>query len=195
MNMDDLFQKLLDETINAKKIAIVGIGEEKLTDDAVGPYIITQLLHYNNHKFLIINCGIDMMNRMDEIIDFNPSHLILIDTCTFYGPPGTVVILKRNDLANYVPICSHTIPIHIVIDLIIEKLPQVNAFMIGIVPESLAGFDELQIYECGKYTIDELNENPNLPFFDIKLSKTIQDVAHNLIKVIGNLIEKINSIS
>jgi len=191
MKMEEFLIKLASETMDATKIAIIGIGEEKLTDDGIGPYIITKLLKYNNEKLLIMNCGIDMMARMDEIITFDPSHMILIDTCTYNGPPGTVVILKRKDISDLVPISSHTIPIHIVIDLIHEKIPNLQTLMIGIVPESLAGFDELHIFERGKYSIDELNNNIDLPFFDIKLTKTIQAVADNLISILTKLIEKI----
>ena len=191
MKMKEFLDKLLTETKDATRLAIIGIGEEKLTDDGVGPYIIYNLLKYNNDRFLIMNCGIDMMSRMDEIITFKPSHIILIDTCTFDGPPGTVVILKRNDISDLVPISSHTIPVQIVIDLLHEKIPNLQSFMIGIVPESLAGFAELQLFKRGKYTFDELNENPNLPFFDIKLTDTIKVVADNLITIIKQLMEKI----
>ncbi|MFX1274414.1 MAG: hydrogenase maturation protease [Promethearchaeota archaeon] len=189
MKMEDLLEKILDETNGATKVAIVGIGEEKLTDDAVGPYIISKLLQFNDNKFLIINCGIDMMARMDEIIDFKPSHLIIIDTCTYNAPPGTITILKRKDIKEYIPISSHTIPINIVVDLITDKIPSLKTFMIGIVPESLEGFTELELFEGGKYSIDELNENQDLPFFNIKLTKTISIVADNIINVLIKLIE------
>ena len=191
MNMKEFLDKLLTETRDATKVAIIGIGEEKLTDDGVGPYIIYKLLQFNNDKFLIMNCGIDMMARMDEIITFAPSHMILIDTCTYNGPPGTVAILKRKDISDLVPISSHTIPVQIVIDLLHEKIPNLHSFMIGIVPESLAGFDELLLFERGKYTFDELNDNPDLPFFDIKLTDTIKVVADSLIGALKQLIGKI----
>ena len=128
---------------------------------------------------------------MDEIINFKPSHMILIDTCTYNGPPGTVVILKRKDISELVPISSHTIPVQIVIDLLQEKITNLQTIMIGIVPESLAGFNELQLFERGKYTFDELNDNPNLPFFEIKLTDIIKNVADHLINIIKELMEKI----
>ncbi|MBN1802984.1 MAG: hydrogenase maturation protease [Candidatus Lokiarchaeota archaeon] len=189
--MNDFLEQLKLETKGATKVAFVGIGEEKMTDDAVGLYIITQLLNNKSNKFFFMNAGVDLMARVDEIIDFNPSHLILIDTCTYNSPPGTVVILKRSNMHEYIPISSHTIPVHIVLDLIVEKLPTIKTFMIGIVPESLDGFVELELFKKGEISIDELNENEDLPFWDIQLTPTIENVANNLIEIIKQLMESL----
>ena len=153
--MKELLKKILAQINGATKIVFLGLGEARLTDDAVGPYIITQFLEHNSDKYLFINGGIDPMARIDEIIAFSPSHLILIDTCTYNASPGTVVFLNRDNLSEYVPISSHTIPIHIVLDLIANKIPELKIFMIGIVPESLEGFDEWYLFKRGELTIDE----------------------------------------
>ncbi|MFX0070355.1 MAG: hydrogenase maturation protease [Candidatus Hermodarchaeota archaeon] len=188
-----MLEKLLDQLSGAKRVVFMGIGEEKLSDDGVGLYIIAELLNYTNEKFLFINAGIDPMIRIDEVIDFDPSHLVLIDTCTLESSPGTVAILERENICDYVPISTHTIPIHIVIDLIAEKIknPDFKVFMIGIVPESLDGFSELSFYKEGELTIQDKIDNENLPFFEIQLTRTIQKVADELIIVIKELIQRL----
>lgn len=186
-----MLEKILSYLNDAKKIVFMGIGEEKLSDDGVGPYIITELLNFSDERFLFINANIDPMARIDQIVEFNPSHLVILDTCTFSGPPGTVAILERNNIKEYVPISSHVIPIHIVIDLIIEKLPTLSVFMIGIVPENLDGFTDLTLYKDDEYTIDEKSENEDLPFFNFNLSDTIKKVAYELIVLIKEIMEKI----
>ena len=188
--MEDFNKKLLIELKDATRIVFMGIGEEKLSDDGVGPYIITQLLNYSNSRVLFINAGIDPMARIDEIIDFAPSHLVLIDTCTLNEEPGTVAILKRENICEFVPISTHTIPVHVVVDLIIEKLPDLHVFMIGIVPKSLEGFSELQLYRQGELSLDDLNENVDLPFFAINLTNIIQKVADRIVKIIKSTITK-----
>ena len=85
-------EKVFDRLKGANKVVFMGIGEEKLSDDGVGPYIISELLKYTNEKFLFINANIDPMSRIDQIVEFNPSHLVILDTCTYNGPPGTVAI-------------------------------------------------------------------------------------------------------
>ncbi|MFX1259332.1 MAG: hydrogenase maturation protease [Promethearchaeota archaeon] len=186
-----MLEKLKNMLKGATKVVFMGIGEEKMADDGVGPYIISELLKYSNEKILFVNAGIDPMTRIEEIIKFHPSHLILIDTCTFNGPPGTVAILKRKNICNYVPISTHTIPIYIVIDFIIEKLPRSNlkVFMIGIVPESLKGFTELTQYKAGELSLEELSENENLPFFNFNLTETIKKVADKLILILKEIIQ------
>jgi len=187
--MEDLYEKLVDRLSGVKSLVFMGIGEEKLSDDGLGPYIISKLLEYSNEKVLFINAGTDPMARIDDVVNFKPSHLILIDTCTLNKPPGTIAILEREIIKEYVPISTHTIPVHIVIDLIVEKLPELNVFMIGFVPESLEGFQELKLYKQDELTLEERSDNIDLPFFEINLTKTIKTEADKLVEIIKKLIE------
>ncbi len=189
--MNEMFENFLKRLNGAVNTVYMGIGEVKLSDDGVGPYIISELLNYSNKRFLFINAGIDPMSRVDEIIEFKASHLVLLDTCTLHKPPGTVAIIERENIKEYVPISTHTIPVHIVVDLILEKLPDLKVFMIGFVPESLIGFTELTFYKEGEFTLDERNENPDLPFFAFHLSETIQKAANQIIIMIKKIIQKI----
>ena len=187
--MKELLNKILDKLKDASKIAFMGIGEEKLADDAVGIYIISELLKYSNDKFLFINAGIDPMGRIDDIIEFQSSHLVLLDTCTLDKPPGTIAIIERENIHEYVPISSHTIPIHIVIDLLSEKLPGINVFMIGFVPESLEGFKELMLFKKRTLSLENIDKNIELPFFNIQLTETIHQAADNVIIIIKEVMK------
>ncbi len=189
--MEDLFNKLKKRLKNAERIVFIGIGEVKMTDDAVGPYIITELLDKKNERFLFINAGIDPLARIDQIIGFKPSHIIILDTCTLNKEPGTVAIIERENMTDLVPISTHTIPIHIVIDYIIEKIPNVDIFMLGFVPESIDGFTILKMYGEGKYSIQELNENEDLPFFGFQLTPTLKKTAKRVIEIIEQLLQVI----
>jgi len=194
--MKDLYQKLEFYLKDSYKIVFMGLGEEKLTDDGVGPYVISELLinfkmvNPFKGKFLFINAGTDPMARIEEIISFNPSHLILIDTCTLNKPPGTVAIIERGDISEYVPISSHTIPIHIVIDLILKKVPDMKVIMIGFVPESLEGFKDLKLYRGDEINFDDFGKNIDLPFFKINLTNKIQEAALQVLEIIKKLIKK-----
>ncbi|MFW9988394.1 MAG: hydrogenase maturation protease [Candidatus Odinarchaeota archaeon] len=189
--MKDMLKRLLIELNGATKVVFMGIGEEKLRDDAVGIYIISELLTYSNEKCLFINAGIDPMSRIEDVIDSQASHLVLIDTCTLNRPPGSVAIIERENIQELVPISSHTIPIHVVIDLLLERFPNLKVFMIGIVPESLEGFSELSFYKEHEYSLEERSENEDLPFFELNLTPTIKKVADQLIILIKKIIQKI----
>jgi Ni,Fe-hydrogenase maturation factor len=129
------------------------------------------------------------MSRIEEIVDFEPSHLVLLDTCTLQGQPGTVTILERDNFYEYVPISSHTIPIHVVIDLILEKLPELSIFMIGFVPKSLEGFDTLSLYKEKEYTLEERGQNIDLPFFNFQLTEPVKNAADKMVAIIKDLME------
>jgi Ni,Fe-hydrogenase maturation factor len=129
------------------------------------------------------------MARIDEIVSFNPSHLVLIDTCTLKEEPGTISILERDNMSDYIPISSHTIPIHVVIDLLLNKLPDLKIFMLGIVPKSLEGFTELRQFKERELSIEEINENIDLPFFEIHLTKVVKNSADALVQIIEDIIE------
>ena len=187
--MKDFFNKLLDILEDANKVVFMGIGEEKLSDDGVGPYIISELLNFSNEKFLFINAGVDPMNRMDEIVNFQASHLILIDTCTLKKSPGTIAIIERKHIQESVPISSHTIPIHVVIDLIADRLPEIKVAMIGFVPESLEGFTQLTLYKENEITLEERSENIDLPFFAFNLTSTIQNAAEQVITILKKIVK------
>jgi hydrogenase maturation protease len=189
--MNQLLEKLQNKLRDALKIVFMGIGEEKLSDDGVGPYIISELINLNCKKILFINAATDPMDRIEEIVDFNPTHLVLLDTCTLNEPPGTVAILERENIRDSVPISTHTIPIHLVIDLVLEKLPHLNVFMIGFVPESLAGFSELKLYKKDKFSLEERSENKDLPFFELNLTKTIHKAADQVIDMIKSIIKNL----
>ncbi|UCD01210.1 MAG: hydrogenase maturation protease [Promethearchaeota archaeon] len=189
--MEEMLNTLLFKLKGAIKVVFMGIGEEKLSDDGFGPYIISELLKYSNEKYLFINAGIDPMSRIDDVITFQASHLIFLDTCTLNKPPGTVAIIERESIKEYVPISSHTIPIHIVVDLLVEKLPNLKVFMIGIVPESLEGFSELVLYKKDKLSLEERSENKDLPFFEFNLTDTIKNVADEIIEIIEKIIQNL----
>lgn len=189
--MKELLEKLLLKLNDSTRIAFMGIGEEKLSDDGFGPYIISELLKYTNQKYLFINAGIDPMSRIDDIIKFQPSHLVLFDTCTLNKPPGTIAIIERDKIQQSVPISSHTIPIHIVVDLLIDKLNNLKVLMIGIVPESLEGFSKLNLYKEHEFSLEERSEHEDLPFFAFSLTDTVQKVADQIIKMIKELMQKL----
>ncbi len=189
--MKEMLKQLFAKLKGALKVVFMGIGEEKLSDDGVGPYTISELLMYSNEKFLFINAGVTPMSRIDEIVDFRATHLIFLDTCTLNKPPGTVAIIERENIKEFVPISTHTIPLHVVVDLLLEKLPDLKVFMMGFVPESLEGFTELSFYKEDEFSLEERNENQDLPFFEFHLSETIKNAANQIITIIKEITQKI----
>ncbi len=188
----DLVEKILNKLTDAKKIIFLGIGEDKLRDDGVGPYIITQLIENTKSNVRYINARITPEERMDDIISFSPTDIVMIDTCTLNKPPGTIAILEKDDIMKYIPISSHTIPIPIFINILENKLSDVKVFMIGIVPKNIELSEPLIPYKEGEISLDDYDLNPDLPYFEFQLSKEVQIAAEFVIKMIINVLNKLN---
>lgn len=188
----DLEEKILNKLKDAKKIIFLGIGEDKLRDDGVGPFIITQLIENTKSNVKYINARTTPEERMDDIISFSPTDIILIDTCALNKPPGTVAILENEDILKYVPISSHTIPIPVFINILENKLSDIKIFMIGIVPKSIDLSEPLIPYREGDISLDDYDLNPDLPYFKFQLSKEVQTAAEFVIKIIINVLNKLN---
>ena len=55
--MKEMLEKIFNLLKDSEKVVFMGVGEEKLTDDGVGPYIISELLNYTSERFLFIISG------------------------------------------------------------------------------------------------------------------------------------------
>jgi len=188
----DLEEKILNKLKDAEKIIFLGIGEDKLRDDGVGPFIITQLIKNVKPNVKYINARTVPEERMNEIIDFSPTDIVLVDTCTLNKSPGTVAILEKDDIQKYVSISSHTIPISIFINILKEKLNKPNVFMIGIVPKIITLSEPLIPYKEGEISLDDYDLIPDLPYFKFQLSKEVHMAAEFVIKMIINILNKLN---
>lgn len=186
--MEDLEQRLTERVKGASKIVVVGIGEDKLRDDGVGPFIITQLKKNNKEFVKIINGRTTPDERMSDIIDFNPSHVILIDTCTLNKPSGTIAILEDENILNYISISSHTLPIPVFISILEEKIKGVCVFLIGIVPKVIDLSDPLVPYKEEEITLDDYDDNPDLPYFEFQLSKEVKNAANIVIETLNKVL-------
>ncbi|UCC18397.1 MAG: hypothetical protein JSV62_09795, partial [Promethearchaeota archaeon] len=77
------------------------------------------------------------------------------------------------------------------VDLLVEKLGDLDVFMIGIVPESLEGFSELNLYKEDEFSLEERSEHEDLPFFEFNLTETIQKIADQIIEIIKEIMNKV----
>ena len=87
MNLEIQLKEWLD---GAKKIAIIGIGNEFKKDDFVGSFIARKLKNVAfSKRVLILDCGTVPESYTDKIIEFNPSHILVIDAAHLGMRPST----------------------------------------------------------------------------------------------------------
>ncbi len=69
-------------------------------------------------------------------------------------------------------------------------MPGVEIFLVGIRPFSLDFLDRYLLYDEETYSLDDKEENPNIPFYDFNLSDEILKVGDELINIFNQLFKR-----
>jgi hydrogenase 3 maturation protease len=119
------------------KILFLGIGNDMLGDDAIGPVTVNRLseLFKGRTDILVINGGTVPENYTGIIRRENPSHLIFIDAVEMGKEPGHIRLVEKDEIANY-SISTHAMPISFLIKYL-ESSVDAQIILIGIQPKNM----------------------------------------------------------
>jgi hydrogenase maturation protease len=194
MNSQNIFllleKKLQQLFQNYPKLLILGIGENRMGDDGAGQYIsfnLDQQIRHDNVK--IINGGIVPEERISEILDFQPNLLLLIDAVDSQKIPGDVNFYEEQQMLNYLPISSHSLPLPIFVDRCKSNIPGLEVKLLGIQPYSLEFLDRYELFEEETYSLDDKENDPNIPFYNFNLTEGMQNICDRLIPLIAEQIK------
>jgi hydrogenase maturation protease len=160
-------------------------------DDGAGQ-LISYLLDLNlkGTNVKVINGNIVPEQRLDEIIQFAPQSLLMIDAIQTEDPPGTIMLLDENRMRMYLPVSSHNMPLPIFVDRIKTNVPGIQIKLLGIRPFSLEFSERYALFEEDKHTLDDYELNPNLPFYAFHLTSEMEKLCHQLATEVSNLVKK-----
>jgi len=99
--------------LNAEKVVIAGIGNPIRMDDFVGVKIVQDLHGKVSDKVLLIECETVPESYLQQIIDFNPTHILLIDAAVLDLKPGESKLMKPEELTNFPAFTTHMLPLRI----------------------------------------------------------------------------------
>ena len=97
----------------AKKIVIAGIGNPIREDDFVGVKIVQNLQGRVSEKVFLIECETVPENFMQQIVDFGPTHILLIDAAILGLSPGEWKLVDPQALTNLPAYSTHMLPLRI----------------------------------------------------------------------------------
>ena len=181
-------EKLL---ISSPKILILGIGENQMGDDGAGQLITFKLDSFNeNQNICIINGGITPEERLDEIIAFQPELMIIIDVIDTPSPRGTIDLFEENQMVNYLPISSHSMPLPVFVDRCRHYIPGIQMKLLGIRPFSLAFLDRYALYNEDVYSLEDKETNLNIPFYEFNLTEPMTKICEGIIEVFTLILQK-----
>lgn len=196
------------------RLLVLGVGEPKMRDDGVGPFVLVELFkrvlgvraatetdplalfraadarpfkHFD--ALYLMNANTTPENRQEEIVAFHPDVLLIVDTAQLGQPPGTIEVVDRPAIRQYVPISSHTLPVTLLVDSLTERLPGLRTYLAGVQPAVVDGNRVVDYFvdatgEEFDYFLDKAEQDEDLPFYAFDLTETVQARAEELATVL-----------
>lgn len=138
--MSNLSAKALNSLIFKPGLnIIIAVGNTLRSDDGVGPYIASCLK--SNYRLKVIDAKDRPENVIDEVIDWRPSKVLIIDAADFKGLPGEIRIVKQ-DLIPENSLSTHAISLKVIAEIISQDSKAEVEFL-GIQPRSVSLGEEI----------------------------------------------------
>lgn len=112
----DLRKELEKWFSDAERTVIAGIGNPIRMDDYIGVRIVQDLQGRVSEKVLLIECETVPESFLQQITDFNPTHVLLIDAAVQGLKPGEARLVNPEKLASYPAFTTHMLPLRIFCD-------------------------------------------------------------------------------
>jgi hydrogenase 3 maturation protease len=104
----------------AKRVVVAGIGNPIRMDDFVGVKIVQDLRGKVSEKVYLIECETVPESFMQQIIDFDPTHILLIDAAILGGESGSAKLVKPEELMGFSTFSTHMLPVRILCEYVGE---------------------------------------------------------------------------
>ena len=139
--------------MKAEKVVIAGIGNPIRTDDFVGVKIVQSLKARVSEKVFLIECETVPENFIQQIVDFNPTHILLIDAALLELSPGEWKLVKPQKLTDSPAYSTHMLPLRMFCEYLSDAIkvkialiliqPKVTDFGEGLSPEVNASVQKI----------------------------------------------------
>lgn len=139
--------------VDADRVVVAGIGNPIRRDDFVGVKIAKDLIGKVSDKVQLLECETVPESSLQEIVDLNPSHVLLIDAAVLGLKPGETRLVFPERVANFPAITTHVLPLRIFCELIANMTkskiallliePENTEFGEGLTPKVQAAADKI----------------------------------------------------
>jgi hydrogenase 3 maturation protease len=123
LTVEGSFEKKLREWFSgAERVVVAGIGNPIRMDDFVGVKVVRDLQGKVSEKVLLIECETVPESFIQQIVDFRPSHVLLIDAAVMGLEPGACRLVKPEHLKVFPAISTHMLPLRVFCDYLAKTL-------------------------------------------------------------------------
>ncbi|MEM2337857.1 MAG: hydrogenase 3 maturation endopeptidase HyCI [Candidatus Bathyarchaeia archaeon] len=109
-------KKLKEWLSNAEKVVVAGVGNPIRMDDFIGVKIVRDLYGRVSKEVLLIECETVPESYIQQIVDFNPTHILLIDAAVMGLKPGECRLVRPEHLKVFSAISTHALPLRVFCD-------------------------------------------------------------------------------
>lgn len=121
--------------IGAERVVLAGIGNPIRTDDFVGVKIIQDLKGKVSEKVHLFECETVPESFLEPIIQFDPTHVLLIDAAFVGLKPGDARLVDPERIADFPAVTTHMLPLRIFCEYV-AKMTRAKIALILVEPKN-----------------------------------------------------------
>jgi hydrogenase 3 maturation protease len=110
----DIEKELREWFRGARRVVVVGVGNPIRMDDFVGMKIVQDLRgKVDADRVMLIEAETVPENYMQEILEFKPTHILIVDAAKMELKPAESRLISPEQLMNYPAFSTHMLPLRI----------------------------------------------------------------------------------
>lgn len=121
---------------DAKRVVIAGIGNSIRMDDFVGVKIVQDLNGKVSDNVYLIECETVPESYLQQIVDFNPTHILLIDAAVLGIKPGESRLIRPDELKMTPAFSTHMLPLRVFCEYL-TKVTRAKIMLLLIQPRQI----------------------------------------------------------
>ena len=138
-NPDLVFDTLLPRIKNARRLAIVGIGDELNIPDRLGMYTARELGRQHLPGVVVFYAGTVPESVTAPLRRYRPEHVLFLDAADMGARPGTIAVIEPERVHASL-VSTHVLPLSVVMNYL-EQETGAGVTLLGIQPD-ITGFDK-----------------------------------------------------
>jgi len=140
--------------VGAGRVVVAGVGNPVRRDDFVGVKIVQGLQGKVPESVWLVECETVPESFMQEIVDFEPSHVLLVDAAFLGLNSGGVRLVFPEEVAGFPAVTTHVLPLRIFCEYVAKMSgakvalllvePEDTEFGEGLTPKVQAAAEEIE---------------------------------------------------
>ena len=132
-NTDPVFDALRRRIKNARRLALVGIGDELIPPDRLGMYSAREISGHHLPGVEVFLAGTVPESVTGPLRRYQPDHVLFLDAADMGTRPGTIAIIQPGQIHASL-VSTHVLPLSVVMDYV-ERDSESGVTLLGIQPD------------------------------------------------------------